>query len=152
MPPITKNEMVRRFARRVSMDVYVPRYAEDSEAGDTSLGAYVRRISKCHVCMIRKDSLVQPLMQWAVARDCRCLTNPCTCWVTSAVGQFLSLARGRPSAKLRRHEPLDSCMAFEGKELIPFGFGWFSNPVVSLKRYLILPVTHSNIFPSEDTG
>lgn len=145
-------DYVRRFARRVCLSVYVPRFdRERFKSWRYQRGGLIRR----DVVQPPDEwtvSIVQPLMQWALAQEGGA-RKAVHLFGHSAGGQFLSrvAAYAAPSPVRRFVVMNPSTHVWPSiDELIPFGFGWFPKPVVSLKRYLSLPLTI--YLGSKDTG
>ncbi len=145
-------DLVRRHARRVCLNVYVPRFdRERFKSWQYQRGGVIRR------GVVRSPdewtvSLVQPLVQWARDREGGA-GEPVYLLGHSAGGQFLSrVAAYSPPAGVRRFVVMNPSthVSPDVDELIPFGFGWFRKPVASLKRYLSLPLTI--YMGSEDIG
>ena len=145
-------DLVRRFARRVCLNVYVPRFdRERFRSWRYQRGGVIRR----DVVQPPDEwtvTLVQPLMQWALAQEGG-VDKAVYLFGHSAGGQFLSrVAAYAPPSPVQRFVVMNPSTHVwpSTDELIPFGFGWFPKPVDSLKRYLSLPVTI--YLGSEDTG
>ena len=91
-------------------------------------------------------------MQWALAQEGGD-DKAVYLFGHSAGGQFLSrVAAYAPPRRVRRFVVMNpSTHVWPSiNEIIPFGFGWFPKPIVSLRRYLSLPV--AIYVGSEDTG
>lgn len=146
----------RRFARRTCLSVYAPRFdRERFRNWQYQRGGIVRR----QIPESPDDwtvSLVQGLVNWALEREGG-PGKPVYLFGHSAGAQFLSrVAAYAPPPGVRRFVVANpsSHVWPSLEETIPYGFGgfpsWFPNPVLSLKRYLSLPVTI--YLGSEDTG
>ena len=146
----------RRFARRACLSVYAPRFDRDRFRNwQYQRGGIVRR-------QIPESpdewtvSLVQGLVNWALEREGG---GEKTVYLFghSAGAQFLSrvAAYAAPTGVSRFVVANPSSHVWPSiEEPIPYGFGefpgWFPKPVLSLKRYLSLPLTI--YLGSEDTG
>lgn len=146
----------RRFARRTCLSVYAPRFDRERFKGwQYQRGGIVRR----QIPESPDDwtvSLVQGLVNWALEREGGA-GKPVYLFGHSAGAQFLSrVAAYAPPPGVRRFVVANpsSHVWPSLEEPIPYGFGefpsWFPKPVLSLKRYLSLPVTI--YLGSEDTG
>ena len=146
----------RRFARRACLSVYAPLFDRERFKGwQYHRGGIVRR----QIPESPDDwtvSLVQGLVNLALERKGSAKKHVYL-FGHSAGGQFLSrVAAYAPPKDVRRFVVANPSTHVWPSldEPIPYGFGgfpgWFPNPVLSLKRYLSLPVTI--YLGSEDTG
>ena len=149
-------DLARPFARRACLSVYAPRFERERfKSWQYQRGGIVRR-------QIPESpdewtvSLVQGLVNWALEREGGGGKHVYL-FGHSAGGQFLSrVAAYAPPTGVRRFVIVNpsSHVWPSLEEPIPYGFGefpgWFPKPVLSLKRYLSLPVTI--YLGSEDRG